>query len=83
MVLSKANDTKRGIRWILTERLEDLDYADNICLMAHTYNDVKTKLQRSHSEAAKVGMKINSSKTKEMRIHTPQQPTTFPQRSTN
>ena len=28
--LRKANDTQRGIRWTLTDRLEDLDYADDI-----------------------------------------------------
>jgi len=24
---------KRGIQWIMKERLEDLDYADDICLL--------------------------------------------------
>jgi hypothetical protein len=26
----------RGISWGLTQTLEDLDYADDICLMSHT-----------------------------------------------
>jgi len=69
--LSKANDTQRGIRWTLTDRLEDLDYADDICLLAHTFNHIRTKLQRLHCETAKVGLKIKISKTKEIRIHTP------------
>ena len=43
--LRKANDTQRGIRWTLTDRLEDLDYADYICLLAHTFNNIRTKLQ--------------------------------------
>ena len=34
--LSKANDTQRGIRWTLTDRLEDLDYADGIYLLTHS-----------------------------------------------
>ena len=34
--LSKVNDTQRGIRWTLTDRLEDLDYVDDICLLAHS-----------------------------------------------
>jgi len=54
-----------------TDRLEDLDYADDICLLAHTFNDIRTKLQQLHHETAKVGLKINISKTKEIRIHTP------------
>jgi len=74
--LAKATDTPRGIRWTLTDRLEDLDYVDDICLLAQTFNDIRTKLQRLQQETAKIGLKINISKTKEMRIHTPQQPTT-------
>jgi len=62
--LSKANDTQRGIRWTLTVRLEDLDYADDIRLLAHTFNFIRTKPQRFHHETAKVGMKIYISKTK-------------------
>jgi len=69
--LGKANDTQRGIRWTLTDRLEDLDYADDICLLAHTLNDIRTKLQLLHCETAKVSLKISISKTKEIRIHTP------------
>jgi hypothetical protein len=68
--LSKANDAQRGIRWNLTSRLEDLDYADDICLLAHTFNDIRTKLELLQNETAKVGLKINISKTKEIRIHT-------------
>ena len=52
-------------------RLEDLDYVDDICLLAHTFNNIRTKLQRLHHETAKVGLKINISKTKEISIHTP------------
>ena len=42
--MSKANDTQRGIRWTLTDRLKDLDYADDICLLAHTFNDKTTAI---------------------------------------
>jgi len=68
--LAKATDTPRGIRWNLTDRLEDLDYVDDICLLAHTFNDIRTKLRRLQQETAKIGLKINISKTKQMRIHT-------------
>ena len=33
--LSKANDTHRGIRWTLTNRLEDLDYVDDMSVGTH------------------------------------------------
>ena len=42
--LAKATDTPRGIRWTLTDRLEDLDYVDDMCLLAHTFSDIRTKL---------------------------------------
>jgi len=57
--LAKATDTPRGIRWTLTDRLEDLAYAHDICLLAHTFNDIRTKLQRLQHETVKVGFKIN------------------------
>lgn len=33
-VLRKSNIEERDIRWKLTNRLEDLDYADNSCLLS-------------------------------------------------
>ena len=57
--LSKANYIQRGIRRTVTDGL-DLDYAVYIlCLLAHTFNDIRTKLERLHHETAKVGLKIN------------------------
>jgi hypothetical protein len=42
-----------------------------MCLLAHTFNDIRTKLQRLSCETAKVDLKINISKIKEISIHTP------------
>jgi hypothetical protein len=67
-VLCKATDTTRGIRINLTSRLEDLDHADDMCLLSHTLSDMKHKLRRLEDEAKIVGLKINIAKTKEMRI---------------
>lgn len=69
-VLAKTNIAERGIRWSLTTRLEDLDYADDICFLSHTFNDMREKLKLLAREAEKVGLKINIGKTKEMRINT-------------
>ena len=44
-VLRVAFDTKnRGIRWGLPEHLEDLDYADDICLLCSKGSDKQYKL---------------------------------------
>ena len=35
-VLKNAYEGKRlGLQWIMTQRLEDLDYADDLCLLTH------------------------------------------------
>jgi hypothetical protein len=43
--------------------IEDLKFADNICLLAHKYKDVQVKLTQLHEELQKVGLSINISKT--------------------
>ena len=37
---------KRGIQWSMKERLEDLAYADDICLLAQRFCDTEEKLKR-------------------------------------
>jgi glycosyltransferase A (GT-A) superfamily protein (DUF2064 family) len=32
---------KRGIQWSMKERLEDLDYVDDICLLAQRSGDME------------------------------------------
>ena len=60
---------RRGINWSLTEQLEDLDFADDICLLSHTYNKMEEKLRDLDTEGKMVGLKINTQKTKSLRIN--------------
>lgn len=69
-VMRATNTQPRGIQWGLTTRLEDLDYADDLCLLSHTLTDLQTKLRALDLQANKVGLKINLKKTKEMRVNT-------------
>ena len=41
---------KRGIVWSMKERMEDLDYADDICLLAQIFCDMEEKLKRLQEE---------------------------------
>jgi hypothetical protein len=50
-------------------RLEDLDFADDICLLSQRYIDMKDKLMRLQQETNLAGQNINVYKTKEMRIN--------------
>jgi hypothetical protein len=68
-VMRKATRRPRGLRWGLTDRLEDIDFADDLCLIAHRKIDMEQKLKELENEGKKVGLKINLGKTKEMRIN--------------
>lgn len=59
---------KRGIQWDINNRLEDLDFAD-ICLLAQRFRDMEAKVEKLQEEVVNVGLKINSSKTKQMRAN--------------
>lgn len=70
-VLEKTNtEAQNGIQWNISEKLNDIDYADDICLMAHRFNDIEDKLKKLSVNAMKFGLKINLKKTKLMRIGT-------------
>lgn len=68
-VMRKVNNTKCGISWTMSERLEDLDFADDICLMSQTANDMEQKLRQLVKYGEQVGLKVNVAKTKLMRIN--------------
>jgi len=71
---NNAYEGKRlGLQWSLTQRLEDLDYADDLCLLIHRLADMKVKGERLKETSGQVGFKINIQKTKEMRIGLRQQ----------
>lgn len=69
-ILAKVDQNRDGLRWTLTSHLSDLDYADDICLMSHTFEGVSRQLTTLAREASKIGLRINIAKTKEMRINT-------------
>ncbi|RNL64605.1 hypothetical protein D7I40_24535, partial [Citrobacter sp. MH181794] len=68
-IIQRTNATARnGIQWTLQEKLHDLDYADDICLMSHTFSGIQEKLNELATNAESVGLKINIKKTKLVRI---------------
>ena len=69
-VTRTAFDRKRGIQWTFTTSLEDLDFADDLALLSHRIQDMRDKTQALEVQGAKVGLKINATKTKLMRIGT-------------
>ena len=74
-----TNNSPTGIQWSLTEQLEDLDFADDLALLAHTHQQMQEKSHKLEITAASLGLKINSSKNKIMRINNKNTPITMDQ----
>src|SRR5262249_19673691 len=68
--MRKVSTGGRGIQWTFTERVEDIDFADILVLMAQTARDIQESLRLLVKHAGQVGLKINVTKTKLMRINT-------------
>ena len=51
VVMQKSTSHRRGITW-KQDRLEDLDYADDMCLLSHSFSHMQSKLNLT-SETAK------------------------------
>jgi len=50
--------------------LEELDYVEDICLLDQRFSDMEEKLKRLKEEAELVGLHINITKTKGVRVNT-------------
>ena len=62
--------TGRGIQWTFTTSLEGLVFADDLALLSHRIQDMRDKTRALEVQGAKVGLKINTNKTKLIRIGT-------------
>jgi hypothetical protein len=62
-------DRKRGIQWRMKDRLEDLNFADDICLLSQRHIDMKDKLMGLQEDPKLAGLNINVYKTKEMTLN--------------
>jgi hypothetical protein len=63
-IMKKSTKTPCGIQWTMSTRLEDLDFADDICLISQRESDMKDKLKNLIYYAGQIGLKINVGKTK-------------------
>jgi hypothetical protein len=53
----------------LMDTTEDLEYADDLCLLGHRFSDMQEKISKLEKESEIVGLRINIAKTKELRIN--------------
>ena len=63
------SEGKSGIRWRLLDSLEDLEYADDIVLLAETWKHAQEKLNKLNMYGLQTGLRINTNKTESMRIN--------------
>ena len=49
---------------MLTTQLEDLDFADDICLTSHRLSDMQSKTEELSTTTQKIGLKASITKTK-------------------
>ena len=68
-----TKDKNTGIQWTFTQHLEDLDFADDICLTSQKQQHMQIKTDNLAKEAAKTGLLINKDKTELIKINAKQQ----------
>ena len=66
---STTENGKDGIQWTLFNQLEDLDFADDIALLAQTLGQMQSKTAKLDFFSRQVGLKINEDKSKVLRIN--------------
>ncbi|VDQ02604.1 unnamed protein product [Trichobilharzia regenti] len=62
-----------GIKWTYTKNLEDLDFADDVCLISHKLGDMQMKSNKLSEESSKIGRQVNIEKTELTNIPDKQQ----------
>ena len=66
-----VEDQRRGIRWTLFSTPEDLDVADDLALLSHTWQHIQEKTDRLSIFSNQVGMTISLKKTEAMCVNVP------------
>ena len=70
-IMRRTTDRKNnGIQWTLMKQLDDLDFADDLAILSHNARQMQEKTNILVNTSYKVGLKINRSKTKLMKINT-------------
>ena len=64
-----TKDKDTGLRWKLTTKLEDLDFADDIALLSPTQQMMQRKTCKLQEQAARAGLRVSNKKSKVMRIN--------------
>ncbi|PIK45536.1 hypothetical protein BSL78_17607 [Apostichopus japonicus] len=69
MMRETTKDNNTWIRWQMTSKLEDLDFADDVALLSSSHSQMQKKTNSITGLASRVGLKVNKKKTKIMRMN--------------
>ena len=64
-----TKDKNRGIRWTLFSSLEDIDFADDLALLAHSHQHMQEKTSLLSSYGQQIGLKISLKKSEMMTLN--------------
>jgi len=64
-----TNQKRNGFQWTLWSQLDDLDFADDLALLSHNYQQMQEKTSDLHHTSMQVGLTLNKQKTKILRIN--------------
>ena len=66
---TSTQNRENGIQWTLTKKLDDLDFADDVALTSSSKKQMAEKTEIVAKTSSKIGLKINVSKTKILKIN--------------
>lgn len=70
LACNRLEGDNTGIRWKLWSKLNDLDFADDTSLTSSTTQQIQQKVKSLSANSKATGLKINSEKTKLLRLNT-------------
>ena len=68
-IMRKVESAGRRGRLKLTTQLDDLDFADGICLTPRRLSDMQSKTEELSTTAQKIGLKASITKTKHVSMN--------------
>ena len=64
-----TEQVQRGLQWNFHKSLEDLDFADDIALLAHRFQDIQGKTNDLVMYGGQIGLHVNVAKTKVLKVN--------------
>lgn len=73
-VMKNSITGRTGVQWNVFDQLEDLEFADDVCLISENKGHMIEKTEKVTEEAAKLGLKINKKKSKTLTVNAEKEP---------